>query len=218
MPLQTFFNLPEEKQKVLLDYAIEEFAAHDYDSASISRVVTQVGIAKGSFYQYFKDKQDLYQYLLQIAIDKKGQMIANSIMPTAEMGIFATLLWLFKEMAKFQISFPQLAQIGYRAINSPSYLPGDVTAKAATQTRQYFTSLFEKGKKSGEIRSDVDSEISAFIFTAALTELTPYLIEKLGIKNQSQVNTSENLLPMDKVEEVFNQIVEVLRLGISSQR
>ena len=44
MPKETFFNLPEDKRQAILDLAIEEFAAHDYKNASISRIVERAGI------------------------------------------------------------------------------------------------------------------------------------------------------------------------------
>ena len=67
MPKQTFLNLPEEKRKAFLEIALEEFANHDYNTASVSKIVERAGIAKGSVYQYFEDKQDLFLYLLDYA-------------------------------------------------------------------------------------------------------------------------------------------------------
>ena len=59
MPKITFFNLPDEKRQLILDIAIDEFAENDFANVSISRIVARAGIAKGSFYQYFEDKDDL---------------------------------------------------------------------------------------------------------------------------------------------------------------
>jgi AcrR family transcriptional regulator len=120
MPLATFFNLPEEKRQKILDCAIEEFAQHDYHSASISKIVSRAGIAKGSLYQYFVDKSDLYHYLLELAALKKGEMLAKTRPPDPEMNLFDTLQWLFQEMAKYQIIYPDLAKIGYRAVYGKS--------------------------------------------------------------------------------------------------
>ena len=36
MPSQTFLNLDEEKQKKLIDSAIDEFCCHDYANVSIN--------------------------------------------------------------------------------------------------------------------------------------------------------------------------------------
>jgi AcrR family transcriptional regulator len=77
MPKTTFFNLPEEKRRLILDLAIEEFAERDYKSASISNIVARAGIAKGSLYQYFEDKHDLYLYLIELAGEEKKVFLAS---------------------------------------------------------------------------------------------------------------------------------------------
>ena len=64
MPSNTFLNLPDDKRERIISAALEEFANNDFRNASITRMVRSLGIAKGSVYQYFKDKKDLYLYLL----------------------------------------------------------------------------------------------------------------------------------------------------------
>lgn len=65
LPTQTFFNLPEQKRQNLIDAAEKEFARVPLHEASVSNIVKAAGIPRGSFYQYFKDKEDLYFYLLK---------------------------------------------------------------------------------------------------------------------------------------------------------
>jgi AcrR family transcriptional regulator len=64
LPKLTFFNLPENKRKVLIDAAENEFARVPLYEASIANIVKSAGIPRGSFYQYFENKDDLYFYLL----------------------------------------------------------------------------------------------------------------------------------------------------------
>lgn len=64
MPRQTFFNLPEEKQRILKQAAKKEFSRVPLFDASIANIVKEAEIPRGSFYQYFDDKDDLYFYLL----------------------------------------------------------------------------------------------------------------------------------------------------------
>lgn len=64
---ETFLRLPEEKRKRFLDAAWEEFTRVSFADASINQIVRRAGIARGSFYQYFKDKEDLTAYLLSDA-------------------------------------------------------------------------------------------------------------------------------------------------------
>jgi AcrR family transcriptional regulator len=51
VPNQTFFNLPEDKRRQILEVAIDEFADNDFKNVSISHMVARAGIAKGSFYR-----------------------------------------------------------------------------------------------------------------------------------------------------------------------
>ncbi|HWR23514.1 MAG TPA: TetR family transcriptional regulator [Feifaniaceae bacterium] len=64
MPTRTFFNLPEEKRQKLLDAIHEELSRVPLDEVSINHIIRLAHIPRGSFYQYFKDKQDMLQYLM----------------------------------------------------------------------------------------------------------------------------------------------------------
>ncbi|MBF8807528.1 MAG: TetR family transcriptional regulator [Enterococcus lacertideformus] len=65
MPTQTFFHLPEEKKKRLLEAARIEFSRVPLKEASIANIVKIAEIPRGSFYQYFEDKEDLYYYYFE---------------------------------------------------------------------------------------------------------------------------------------------------------
>ena len=65
MPTSTFFNLRPEKQERLLTAAAREFAAQPSHEASINSMIRAAGIPRGSFYMYFRDKEELFQYLVR---------------------------------------------------------------------------------------------------------------------------------------------------------
>lgn len=65
VPKPTFFNLTLEKQEILLDAAKKEFSRVSLYEASISNIIKDAGIPRGSFYQYFDDKEDVFFYLLE---------------------------------------------------------------------------------------------------------------------------------------------------------
>lgn len=64
LPTSTFFNLRPEKQERLLT-AAREFAAQPFHEASINSMIRAAGIPRGSFYMYFRDKEELFQYLVR---------------------------------------------------------------------------------------------------------------------------------------------------------
>lgn len=64
MCTETFLRLPEEKRSRFLEAAWGEFTRVKFADASINQIVRHAGIPRGSFYQYFADKEDLFYYLL----------------------------------------------------------------------------------------------------------------------------------------------------------
>lgn len=64
MPKITFFNLPEDKRENLVHAAKKEFARVPLNQASISNIIKDAKIPRGSFYQYFDDKEDAFFFLL----------------------------------------------------------------------------------------------------------------------------------------------------------
>ena len=68
LPSSTFLNLAPEKQEKLLSAAVREFTERPYNEASINRIVREAGIPRGSFYMYFRDKEDLFHYLMEESI------------------------------------------------------------------------------------------------------------------------------------------------------
>jgi len=64
LPKQTFIKLPIDKKETLIHAAKKEFSRVPLFEASIANIVKEAGIPRGSFYQYFEDKEDLYYFLL----------------------------------------------------------------------------------------------------------------------------------------------------------
>lgn len=64
MPTSTFFRLPEEKRQRLIDAAVAEFSQTTFSDVSINKIILSAHIPRGSFYQYFEDKDDLFRYLI----------------------------------------------------------------------------------------------------------------------------------------------------------
>ena len=64
MPTSTFFRLPEEKRLRLMDACWEECTRVSFNDVSINRIIAAAHIPRGSFYQYFADKEDMIRYCL----------------------------------------------------------------------------------------------------------------------------------------------------------
>ena len=97
MPTQTFFRLPEEKRERLMEAAWEEFMSVPFADASINRIVRAAQIPRGSFYQYFEGKEDLFFYLLGSLREEAFGLMTDALSKT-EGDPFRGSLLLFDEV------------------------------------------------------------------------------------------------------------------------
>lgn len=67
--MERFENLDPPKQQKILEAALVEFAENGYVKASTNRIVKQAGIGKGMLFYYFKNKKDLYEYLIEYSLN-----------------------------------------------------------------------------------------------------------------------------------------------------
>lgn len=79
MPKQTFFNLPEEKRELLIQSAKKEFSRVPLNEASIANIIKSASIPRGSFYQYFEDKEDAFYYILEMQTNTHNSEFASMI-------------------------------------------------------------------------------------------------------------------------------------------
>jgi AcrR family transcriptional regulator len=99
MPKQTFFHLAKDKQDTLIQSAKEEFSRVPLHEASIANIIKNAGIPRGSFYQYFEDKEDLFFYLLN-QLAQKNQERFISILKEKNGDLFETFIDNFQFMVK----------------------------------------------------------------------------------------------------------------------
>lgn len=69
----------EKKRIALLDTAFELFTTKGFSQTSITDIVEKAGVAKGTFYLYFKDKEDIRKQLIS---SKASLIFKNAILET----------------------------------------------------------------------------------------------------------------------------------------
>ena len=77
MPKSTFFNLNIEKREKIENAIKREFSIEDFSKASISNIIEEAEIPRGSFYQYFEDKNDAMRYIIEQYIEKEIEKTIN---------------------------------------------------------------------------------------------------------------------------------------------
>ena len=174
MPTQTFFHLPKEKQKTLLKAAINEFTQHSFENASINQIIKEASIPRGSFYMYFRDKEDLYFYLL----DQSNTYFQKQLLITVvkEQGdLFRTFECLFEVIVDYcskkshRLFFKQV----FANINSRSekrLFPVKPNVFEPQNTYKLFLEQIDVSKLSVQCEDDLE-EIVGLLFGMTLHTL-----------------------------------------------
>jgi AcrR family transcriptional regulator len=80
---------PEERKNEILDAAEKLFAAKGYEAATVNAILEAVNIAKGTFYYYFKSKEDVLDALIERRINegmqKAEEIVASSLPPVEKL-------------------------------------------------------------------------------------------------------------------------------------
>lgn len=217
MPSQTFFNLPEPKREALIKIAIEEFSTHDYDTASISRVVRETGIAKGSFYQYFQDKKDLYVYLLSLLSEAKLDYLQQTPMLKAEMDCYEYLTWLFNVNLNFDKTHPVLSRLAYRAFYGNSSFTDPEIAEIKQASSKFIHQIVIRGIESGDIKPDIDPDLAVFVVDTLVNAFNHYIPQKVGTTPDTLAAEGSSSLDDESAKETFDELMQIIKFGLLGQ-
>ncbi len=99
MPKETFFHLTDEKKGRIMSAAKKEFSRVPLNEASIARIIKDAEIPRGSFYQYFEDKEDLYFYYFQ-SMRRNSQQELQQAMQEADGDLFRGIEIYFYKLVK----------------------------------------------------------------------------------------------------------------------
>jgi len=79
LPTSTFYRLSVEKRERLVQAIRQEFIREPVDKVSVNRIIAEAGISRGSYYQYFRDKNDLVGFVLLDYREKMRQTFEQSV-------------------------------------------------------------------------------------------------------------------------------------------
>ena len=77
-------NKKKKKESELYSAAYELFTTKGINKTVIDDIVKKAGVAKGTFYLYFKDKYDIFHKLI---LNKSNEIIKKAINETKEQNI-----------------------------------------------------------------------------------------------------------------------------------
>lgn len=221
MPTSTFLNLPADKRARIVELAIEEFSERPYTQASLSRIVARAGIAKGSMYQYFADKLDLYRWLVVDELGRrKREFFADAAPPTGDLR--ARLRSMCLAGLRFALQQPRVARVAAHALEA-SAEPGlrALHAEMRGAGQRGLEELLRAAQAAGELRPDLPLAPAASLLAAAIGPgLMDALLARLGVDMAdflADPTVVGRLAPGD-AEALVDAMLDVLWRGLGPQK
>ncbi len=146
------------RKQQIMQAAIEVFGRYSYQNASISEIAGKAGIAEGTIYQYFKNKQDLFFAIgLERTKDFCKQIDLNLEGVTGTVDKLKKLVWYYLYYFKTNPDYVRSLMLEMRVsrdfVKSKSYKSFRAFSKQVLQ-------ILKEGQEEGIIRKDVDLHLA----------------------------------------------------------
>lgn len=216
MPKSTFYNLSAARRARIEAVAIDEFSKNGLKSAVLNNIVAKSGIAKGSFYQYFENIEDLYQHILSL-VQKRKTDVASSLQTSKTiMDTFAYLRWLIQLNVVFMLREPKLAKIELLDfVDHPVIKSVDPETGERVSGDGRFHALLTQGVLHDDLATWVDTDMAAYVLNLIANLIAPYLIDRIGDKGISLADGSVNIVYDPMVQALFDNLMDIIEAGIA---
>lgn len=211
--LKTFQNLSKAKQDRITEAAITEFSEKGYTGASINALVENIGIAKGSIFQYFGDKKGLFLFIFNKSTERVKERLRVIRDQTTNDTLFSRLEKTLNAGVSFIQDHPLIYKL-YMKVLYDAKIPfrDEILLSLRTYSFQYLRSLLETAKENGELRENLNLDKACFILDAVMdrflqTQTIRHLDAELGIYKADDA----------VIKSWIQDIVEMIDMGIGRQ-
>ena len=209
MPKQTFLNLPKEKREKIVNSSVEEFAEYGLENASTNRIVENSGISKGSFYQYFEDKQDVFMYLLSLLEQEKLDYFKDKHLPSNNLDAFEYFRWVIKVGMEFNSAYPRMTQAASRVLLGEGQYYGKNFAEYRNKTTQAVSKMIQQAIERGEVDPSVDVELAVMVMDTWSNAISTYILNE-GMKQKDIMKWVRSA----KTQERIDKMLYVMEYGL----
>ncbi|MCL2704260.1 MAG: TetR/AcrR family transcriptional regulator [Defluviitaleaceae bacterium] len=182
MPTTTFLNLNKEKRDRIVNAAIKEFGCRSLREANLANIIKDAKIPRGSLYQYFVSKDDLYIHIFEALRAER----ADYVKPAFQLYKKEPFLRFYEEFylrdSEFLIMHPAHIELGKNLYSGNDNTSLGLIRQIQDRYKEWFVSAIEFDKERGVIKAAVHSSALAdlcvhfvtdvFIFQSVMSQFT----------------------------------------------
>ena len=168
----------------ILAAALEVFDAHGFGHTTMDMVAAKAGIAKGSLYNYFSNKQDLFCQAFTETLS--GDEADADAMIAQDRPAFEKLEWMmdrwFSRFGHFQKIGRLILEVMATAARDEQSPLSPVLQTMYAGWRQRLTMIVEQGKAAGEFQDHTEPTVAASLIMGVLDGVVIQAILKVGVQ------------------------------------
>ena len=205
MSTATFFNLPEQKRERIINAAIEEFGQRNLAEGNLANIVRAAGIPRGSLYQYFKTKDDLYIYLFETLRAERAEYVK----PAFELYKKEPFLRFFEEFylrdSEYLIKHPPHIELGQKLYSGGDNTSRGLIKRIQSRYSEWFLIGIDFDKDRGLIDRNVDSTVLADLCTHFVTDI--FIFQSMHTQ-----------FSMANIRDHCKKTVDIIEHGVAARR
>ncbi|MFP5213206.1 MAG: TetR/AcrR family transcriptional regulator [Acidobacteriota bacterium] len=211
-PRETFNNLEDDKKERILDAAVEEFSHHGFKQASLNRLVQRLGIAKGSIFQYFGNKEGLFNVIFDHAVELVRRSLRQVKQDTADADFFERIRRSLLAGIRFIQRHPRVYRIYLKMIFQEDFpLRTEFLQQVHLFSAEYLRPMVEAGIASGDLRPDLDMDMTVFFLDSLMDRfLQAYAVSFLD------AGVGLYQAPDGEVERRVEELIRLIRHGMGA--
>jgi AcrR family transcriptional regulator len=222
----------DERLKELLDTAQRLFFQKGYEKTSVNHIIDAVGVAKGTFYHYFKSKEDLLDQLVT-RFTAGSLEEAKKVMKRKGLNAVERMNRFFIKIKDKKVENKELMKMLMKVMYTDENLifRHKVFKKSIALMTPYFAEIVKQGIDEGLFQPQDHEETAELIFTMALNlnetvvrllldaEAHPENIDKIDRKIKAYYRGMERMLGAAEGSLSFyrREDIEVFKIGKTTE-
>ena len=190
---EKFFNLSEEKRLSIINAGYRVFAENSYKKSPVSEIAAAAGISKSLLFHYFRNKKELYLYLLKYAAEITFTYLYNYKCFDEE-DIFEIMLRGLTAKINMMKKYPDITRFSLRAYYETDPEVADGIKELIGKTASFEANSSRMKIDPSQFKEGLDLEM---MYNDMYFASEGYLWE----------NTRSGLIDVDKAEEDFRKMI-----------
>jgi len=164
----------ELRRKQILDCAKGLFSKKGYHNTHVEDILKEISIGKGTFYQYFSNKEELFISLLVNFLHDWEEAVLDTVTSLADEDIRIFYRMLIRRSLEFFRDNEDLCNIYLRVGPGTEKVFDPYIEQFEEKMLQYVKSALEIGVKAKTVRNDVDIDLMANILLGSFLRIDYY--------------------------------------------